>query len=121
MGEMAAYYAAAQLCYVGGSLLPLGGQNMIEAAAAGCPALLGPHTWNFQDAAEQAVARGAARRVADGAALRAALLQLRQDPAARQGMAAAGLAFTAANRGATERILALVDAARARPAPPGTT
>lgn len=111
MGEMAAFYAAAQLCYVGGSLVPLGGQNMIEAAAAGCPALFGPHTWNFLEAAEQAVARGAARRVADGAELRAALLELRQDPAARQAMAAAGLAFTAANRGAVEKVLALVRAA----------
>lgn len=109
MGEMAAYYAAADLCYVGGSLLPLGGQNMIEAAAAGCPALFGPHTWNFLEAAEQAVARGAARRVADGAELRGALLALHGDPEARQRMADAGLAFTRDNRGATGRILALIE------------
>jgi 3-deoxy-D-manno-octulosonic-acid transferase len=109
MGELAAYYAAAHLCYVGGSLLPLGGQNMIEAAAAGCPALIGPHTWNFLEAAEQAVAWGAARRVADGPALRQALLELHGDPQTRQRMAAAGRAFAQANRGATARILALVD------------
>lgn len=111
MGEMGAYYAAADLCYVGGSLLPLGGQNMIEAAAAGCPTLIGPHTWNFLEAAEQAVAWGAARRVADGASLRAALLALRGDAEARRRMAVAGLAFTEANRGATGKILALIEAA----------
>jgi 3-deoxy-D-manno-octulosonic-acid transferase len=69
MGELAAYYAAADLAYVGGSLLPLGGQNLIEAAAAGCPAMIGPHTWNFAEAAEQAVACGAAARVADATEL----------------------------------------------------
>jgi len=119
MGEMAAYYAAADLCYVGGSLLPLGGQNMIEAAAAGCPALFGPHTWNFLEAADQAVACGAARRVADGAALRTALLELRNDAEARRRMAEAGLAFTRANRGATGKVLSLIEAAQsASPALP---
>jgi 3-deoxy-D-manno-octulosonic-acid transferase len=110
MGEMGAYYAAADLCYVGGSLLPMGGQNMIEAAAAGCPGLIGPHTWNFLEAAEQAVARGAARRVADAAELRGALLALHDDPQARREMAQAGRAFAQANRGATERILGLIQA-----------
>ena len=111
MGEMDAYYAAADLCYVGGSLLPLGGQSMIEPAAAGCPALIGPHTWNFQEAAEQAVAWGAARRVADGTELRKAMLELHEDAQARQRMAEAGKAFAQANRGATARILALVEKA----------
>lgn len=119
MGEMAAYYAAAHLCYVGGSLLPLGGQNMIEAAAAGCPALIGPHTWNFLEAAEQAVAWGAARRVADAAELRNALLALHADKQARQLMAEAGLAFAQANRGATERTMALVESALTSAGHPG--
>ena len=119
MGEMGAYYAAAGLCYVGGSLLPLGGQNLIEAAAAGCPALVGPHTWNFLEAAEQAVAQGAARRVADAAELRHALLTLHGDAQARRDMAKAGLAFAQANRGATERIIALVEAALTSTAHPG--
>jgi len=116
MGEMAAYYAAADLCYVGGSLVPLGGQNMIEAAAAGCPALIGPHTWNFMEAAEQAVASGTARRVADAAELGNTILALRDDPPARQRMAEAGRAFAQANRGATEKILGLMEA-RLPPAP----
>ncbi|MBL8386131.1 MAG: 3-deoxy-D-manno-octulosonic acid transferase, partial [Burkholderiales bacterium] len=63
LGEMAAYFAMADCAYIGGSLLPFGGQNMIEAAACGCPALFGPHTWNFLEAADAAVAAGAAMRV----------------------------------------------------------
>jgi 3-deoxy-D-manno-octulosonic-acid transferase len=119
MGEMAAYYAAADVCYVGGSLLPLGGQNLIEAAAAGCPALIGPHTWNFLEAAEQAVAQGAARRVADADELRSALLALHDDPRTRQQMAQSGLAFARANRGATQRILALIEEALTAAMRPG--
>jgi 3-deoxy-D-manno-octulosonic-acid transferase len=118
MGEMAAYYAAADLAYVGGSLLPFGGQNLIEAAAAGCPALIGPHTWNFTDAAEQASVAGCALRVADADALVAAVKLLRQAPDKRAAMAAAGLRFTAANRGATERVMAMIEAAWPRGAGP---
>ncbi len=109
MGELAAYYRAADLAIIGGSLLPFGGQNLIEAADAGCPALIGPHTWNFAEAAERAVAEGAARRVADVDALVAEAAVLRADHAARAAMTAAGLRFTATNRGATARILDLVD------------
>ena len=63
LGEMAAYYAVADVGLLGGSFAPLGGQNLIEAAACGCPMVVGPHTFNFAEAAEQAVALGAARRV----------------------------------------------------------
>jgi 3-deoxy-D-manno-octulosonic-acid transferase len=67
MGEMAAYYALADLALIGGTLLPFGGQNLIEAAACGCPVLLGPHSFNFAEASEDAIACGAARRVPDAA------------------------------------------------------
>jgi len=110
MGELAAYYAAADLAYVGGSLLPFGGQNLIEAAAAGCPALVGPHTWNFLDAAQQAVAAGCARRVRDVDDLFSAVAELRRCPERRAEMAAAGLRFSAENRGATRRVMALIEA-----------
>ncbi len=59
MGEMLAYYAAADVVLVGGSLLPYGGQNLIEACAVGRPVLFGPHTFNFENAAEAALADGA--------------------------------------------------------------
>ena len=84
-------------------------QNFIEAATAGCPALIGPHTWNFAEAAEQAVACGAARRVADAGTLAEVLLALFRDPVARQHMRAAGLCFAAANRGATERVMGMLE------------
>lgn len=64
MGEMAAaYYRMADIALIGGNWQPLGGQNLIEACAAGTPVLLGPHTFNFSEAAEKAIAatpRGAA-------------------------------------------------------------
>lgn len=65
LGEMALYYGLAHLALLGGSFAPLGGQNLIEAAACGCPVVMGPHTFNFAEAAEQAEACGAAWRVAD--------------------------------------------------------
>lgn len=110
MGEMFAYYALADVALIGGSWLPFGGQNPIEACAVGTPALLGPHTFNFQQVAEEAVKAGAARRCGDAdAALRTAFALLADAPA-RAAMAEAGRAFAAANRGATARTLALLDA-----------
>jgi 3-deoxy-D-manno-octulosonic-acid transferase len=72
LGEMHAYYAMADLAWLGGSFLPLGGQNLIEAAACGCPVVMGPHTFNFAEAAEQAAQVGAALRVED---MQAAMVQ----------------------------------------------
>ncbi len=110
MGEMAAYYAVCDLTFIGGSLLPLGGQNLIEAAAAGKPILIGPHTWNFAEATELAVTSGAAWQVADAQALVDAIRRLHRDAHARQRMSSAGLAFAAIRQGATERILSVLEA-----------
>jgi 3-deoxy-D-manno-octulosonic-acid transferase len=63
MGEMQAYYQLASVAWLGGSFEPLGGQNLIEAAACGCPIVMGPHTFNFAEAAIQAEQHGAAIRV----------------------------------------------------------
>lgn len=109
MGELAGYYAAADVAMIGGSLLPYGGQNLIEAAAAGCPLLLGPNTWNFLDIAEMAVTEGAAVRVTDCAELAAQVVRLHGDPAARQAMSEAGRAFSQAHRGATARVMAMLE------------
>jgi 3-deoxy-D-manno-octulosonic-acid transferase len=108
MGEMFAYYASSDVAFVGGSLLPLGGQNLIEAAATGCPVLTGPHTFNFADASRLAVASGAARVVHDPAELADAARQLLTDAAARARMGEAALAFAAAHGGATARTLSLI-------------
>ena len=105
MGEMLAYYEAADLAFIGGSLLPLGGQNLIEALAAGTPVLTGPHTFNFSDATAGAIGAGAALRVADADALIAALAELFRDASAREAMREAAAAFHAAHRGAADRLL----------------
>lgn len=109
MGEMAAYYAAADCAFVGGSLLPTGGQNLIEACAVGCPVLIGPHTYNFAEAAAAAVSCGAAIRVQDAPALAREVERLLNDPAACERMCAEGLSFTVAHRGATDRTMALIE------------
>jgi len=108
MGEMFTYYAACDLAFIGGSLLPLGGQNLIEACAMGKPVLIGPHTFNFEQATEQAIAHGAALRVADVQELATGLHRLLRDEEERRQMSAAALAFSASATGATERIAALV-------------
>jgi 3-deoxy-D-manno-octulosonic-acid transferase len=110
MGEMPLYYSASDLVVMGGSLMPLGGQNLIEACAAGCPVLLGAHTFNFQQASQDAIDCGAAIRV-DGSgllstALAAAINRILQDKQQRQAMGEAALRYAADYRGATTRILA---------------
>src|SRR5207237_9401638 len=89
IGEMLAYYAAADVAFVGGSLLPLGGQNLIEPIALGVPTLVGPHTFNFADAAEQAIEAGAALRVPDANDLIVTVARLLGDRDARERMRAA--------------------------------
>ena len=109
MGEMAAYYRACDMAFIGGSLLAYGGQNLIEACAAGVPVLIGPYTYNFAQAAESAVAAGAAVRVrAAGEAIRQARL-LSQDAGLRERMGRAGVAFCAVHRGASARTLAICE------------
>ncbi|CAH2913971.1 MAG: 3-deoxy-D-manno-octulosonic acid transferase (EC (EC [uncultured Paraburkholderia sp.] len=103
MGELGAYYAASDLAFIGGSLLPLGGQNLIEACAVGVPVLIGPHVFNFTQATADAVAAGAAVQVQDPADLARALRELFNDKARRLAMGGAALAFAARHRGATAR------------------
>ena len=108
MGEMFAYYAMADVAVLGGSLLPFGGQNLIEACAVGVPVLLGEHTYNFEDAARQAIEAGAAHRVPDASAALHAALELLAHPERRAMMSERAAAFAAAHRGATQRTLALL-------------
>lgn len=103
MGEMPLYYAASDVALLGGSFEPLGGQNLIEAAACGCPLLMGPHTFNFEEAAQLAIEAGAAARMKDiGSAVRRAAA-LVDDPR-RNDWVEQSLAFAAAHRGANERM-----------------
>ena len=108
MGEMIAYYAACDIAFIGGSLLPLGGQNLIEACAMGKPVLIGPHTHNFAEATEQAITAGAAVRVMDAADLQRKAVALLDSPKVTERMSAAALAFSNQHRGATARLLELI-------------
>jgi len=108
LGELFAYYAACDVAFVGGSLAPLGGQNLIEAASVGRPVLVGPHTFNFEEATRLAIEAGAAMRVDDAAALLEHALKLLDDAAARARMGEAGLEFAARHRGAAARVEVLV-------------
>ncbi|MCP3708946.1 lipid IV(A) 3-deoxy-D-manno-octulosonic acid transferase [Paraburkholderia sp. CNPSo 3274] len=110
MGEMGAYYAAADLAFIGGSLLPLGGQNLIEACAVGVPVLIGPHVFNFTQATADATAAGAALQVQDPADLARALRELFNDKSRRVAMGAAAAAFASRHRGATARTVDVVQA-----------
>ena len=103
LGEMTLYYSLADVALLGGSFAPLGGQNLIEAAACGCPVVMGPHTFNFAQAAELAEAAGAARRVGDMAAGVAAALALLQRGPAHAAMSRAALDFAGAHQGAAAR------------------
>ncbi len=109
MGEMAAYYTLADLAFIGGSLLPLGGQNLIEAAACACPVLVGPHTFNFLQATDDAIASGAAQRVESPQSLALAVASLLGNKAELAAMRAAATAFAQAHQGATQRMLRLIE------------
>ena len=104
MREMALYYGLAQVALLGGSFAPLGGQNLIEAAACGCPVVMGPHTFNFAEAAELAQAAGAAVRVKDFDEGMAAAVGLLGDEARLAQVSEAALAFAAEHRGAARRM-----------------
>ena len=106
MGELFAWYAACDCAFVGGSLLPFGGQNLIEACAVGVPVVIGPHTFNFAEATRRAVEAGAAVQVADGAELARAVREILEDAGRARAMAEAGRAFAEHHRGATARTLA---------------
>ena len=99
MGEMPVYYACADVALLGGSFAPLGGQNLIEAAACGCPVVMGPHTFNFEQASKQALAARAALRVADINEGVSKAIALAVSPE-RNGWVQRALAFANAHRGA---------------------
>lgn len=104
LGEMHAYYALAEVALLGGSFAPLGGQNLIEAAACGCPVVMGPHTFNFAEAAEQALAAGAALRVSDLQHGIEGAVALARDAAGQSRMADAARAFARQHQGAARRL-----------------
>ena len=114
LGELSDFYAAADVAFVGGSLTPVGGHNLLEPAALGLPVLAGPHNFNSPEVARALGRQGALTIVHDAAELAAALARLLADQEARTRQGAAGRAAIDANRGALERLLGLIDQLPAR-------
>ena len=108
MGEMFGYYAAADLAFIGGSLLPFGGQNLIEACAVGTPVLVGPYTYNFAEVTQLAVKAGAALQVQDYLGLIDPIQTLLLNPGALSKMRRQCDGFVKSNRGATDRSVQIV-------------
>ena len=105
MGELYTYYAAADVAFVGGSLLKFGGQNLIEAASMGKPILIGKYTYNFAEATKAAVQSGAASQVRDVENLREKIQFLMDNPSKREKMGQAALNFSKVSTGTTVRMM----------------
>jgi 3-deoxy-D-manno-octulosonic-acid transferase len=97
------YYAAADVAVIGGSFAPLGGQNLIEACAAGVPVVFGPSMFNFSEASRLALDAGAAVRAADAAGAIREALRLLSNPEEREEMGTAGKRLCEMHRGATRK------------------
>jgi 3-deoxy-D-manno-octulosonic-acid transferase len=110
LGEMALYYGLSDVALLGGSFAPLGGQNLIEAAACGCPVVMGPHTFNFAQAAELSVEAGAAWQVADMEAAVDKALELVHNPTKQHAASHAASALAGAHQGAARRTALAVQA-----------
>jgi 3-deoxy-D-manno-octulosonic-acid transferase len=106
MGELKPLYAASDVAFVGGSLVPVGGHNVLEPAVMGVPVVFGPAMFNFQLIAERMLVDDAAVQCADAAAVADDVMRLYADVARRQQLVANAKAFVVANQGATARIVA---------------
>jgi 3-deoxy-D-manno-octulosonic-acid transferase len=109
VGELATLYASADVAFVGGSLVPTGGHNLLEPAALGLPVLTGPSYFNAKEIAQLLLARGAALEVKSAADLAAVLQRLLAQPAASEQIGAIGKEIIAANRGSVAKLLALIE------------
>jgi 3-deoxy-D-manno-octulosonic-acid transferase len=110
IGELMRLYAVADLVFVGGSLVPVGGHNVLEPASLGVPVLFGPHMANFRDIAGLILSYGGARQVADGAGLAAACVELAADKGKRRELGDSGCRLVNEEGGATQRHLAAIAA-----------
>jgi 3-deoxy-D-manno-octulosonic-acid transferase len=118
LGELAGLYARAAVAFVGGTLVPVGGHNLLEPLQQGCPVLFGSHTEGVAEAAALARASGAGWRVDDAAALGAALVSVLADPVAARARGRRGREALAEHRGSTQRTLELLERVRAEAAAP---
>jgi 3-deoxy-D-manno-octulosonic-acid transferase len=108
LGELLDFYAGSDVAFVGGSLVPIGGHNLLEPAALGLPILTGPNTSNSAEVARLLIERGAAEVVRNPQELADRVVALLSDPDARSRMGSQGRAFVDANKGALQKLLGLV-------------
>lgn len=113
MGELLLFFGAADVAFIGGSLIPHGGHNPLEASAQRVPVLFGPHMFNFEQIAQLLLEAGAAREVGDSGQLADSVMQWLGDPAARNAAGERGVAVVEANKGARDAVLTMVEAALA--------
>lgn len=118
VGEMVRHYASSQLAIIGGSFAPHGGQNLIEACAVGVPVIVGPHTWNFEQAVNDAIHEGAALRAPDAEAALQLALQLLDDPKRLAQMSEAAEHWVRKHAGAVQRVMDSYAAIRKSQPPP---
>lgn len=108
LGELLIFYAAADVAYIGGSLVPLGGQNLLESLAVGTPVVFGPHMYNFSEISRLCLERGAGLQVQDSGSLATAVDGFLGNPSRRTQAGLAGRTMVEENRGALQKTLALV-------------
>jgi 3-deoxy-D-manno-octulosonic-acid transferase len=109
MGEVPLFYAASDIAFVGGSLVPIGGHNLLEPAALGLPLISGPHVYNAQDISDMFIDLGACRIVNDAAQLVVAVDNLLANPDDASTQGGKGLSIVQRNRGALARLLTLLE------------
>jgi 3-deoxy-D-manno-octulosonic-acid transferase len=109
LGELLMLYAAADVAFVAGSLVPIGGHSLLEPAAMGCPIVVGPHNFNAPEIAQMFLSSGAAWQVKDADALGEAVIRLLNDPDERRRMASQAYEILANNRGTLQRLIEIID------------
>jgi 3-deoxy-D-manno-octulosonic-acid transferase len=109
MGELKMLYAAADIGFIGGSMVPAGGHNILEPLAVGLPVMFGPHMINFKEIAENVLAMQAAVQCQDDSEIIETVKQLYDDAAFRQSLADKGTEFLSRNQGATGRVFDVLD------------
>ena len=109
LGELQALYAASDVAFVGGSLVPIGGHSLLEPAVLGLPILSGPHTQNGREIAELLERSGALRLVSDAPALGRALVEWFEAPSLARDAGESGRRAVEANRGAVDRLVAMIE------------
>ncbi len=109
MGELPMLIATSDVAFIGGSLVPVGGHNVLEASAVGVPVVFGPHMFNFQKISDQILAQGAGLQVENAGELAETICKLLNDPTSRKNYGDEGQRFVKENQGAVERVLTLIE------------